>query len=187
MTVVIDGNGLPASNYATITVEKGDINQTIVALGVRVYGTLRKDKALDPAWALLREIYAEATGQMVADIRLTATDPPATINEIYNATAYSKILDTSVGCPNVITDDAGECSEIEAKQYARKLLQQGLRQSNRRQYKICAELPALLPEKGDTLQMPDGFTGVLMGSTYSVDGDAETLVVDLVDFNTVGY
>ena len=187
MTVVIDGNGLPANNYSAVTVEKSDINQTVAALGILVYGTLRKVKAADPAWALIREIYAEATGAMVAEIKLTPTDPPATINEIYNANAYNKIIDASIGCPNVITDDAGECSEIEAKQYARKLLQQALRQASRRQYKIQSNLPTALPEKGDTVKMPDNFTGVLMGSTYNIDNGAETLTLDLIDFNTAGY
>jgi hypothetical protein len=35
--------------------------------------------------------------------------------------------------------------------------------------------------------MPDGFEGVVMGYTYSVVNDAETLVLDLVNFNAVGY
>jgi hypothetical protein len=187
VTIVIGGATLPANNYATITIEKGDINKAVCALGVRVYGALLKDPALAPTWALVREIYAEGTGDMTAGIALTATDPPATASEIYNATAFNKVLDTSIGCPNIITDDAGECSEIEAKAYARKLLQQALKQASRRRYTVTAGIPDTLPEKGDTVHMPDNFTGVVMGYTYTVENNAETLTLDLIDFNTAGY
>jgi hypothetical protein len=198
MTVIIDGGGLPSANYGTITIEKaaglgatlgGSAAGTasIAAVGVRITGTLLTDKTLLPSWVLLKEIYVEEPSDRTAICKLTGTDPPATIDELYNSAAFAKVLDNHFACPRVVQDDAGECSEIEAKAYARQLLQNALKLANRRQYKINAGMPDTLPEKGQTVRMPDGFEGVVLGYTYSVANNAETLVLDLCNFNAVGY
>ena len=187
MTVIIDGGGLPANNYGTITIEKSGINKSIAAVGVRITGTLLADKTLLPSWVLLREILVEEPRDRIAQCVVTGTDPPASIDGLYNLAVYNKTVGSSFGIPKVITDDAGECSEIEARAAARQLLQAKLRLANRRTYVITAGVPSTLPQKGDTVRMPDAFEGVVVGYKYSVVNSAETLTLDLVNFNAAGY
>lgn len=183
MTVVIDGTDLQSTSYAEVKIERGELAKEIAALGIYVTGNLSPDHDAAACWALVKELYAEGKGRLQVTMSLTTTDPPADINKIYNLNAASKLA----GIPNVMIDDAGECSEIEARQYARRLLQSCIAQAARRTYRCTALLPETLPEKGSVVQMPDGWTGVVLGYRYDVDATGEVLTLDMINYTEVGY
>lgn len=188
MTAVITpGTGLESIAYGDATAERSNLRTSCAAIGIQVKGGITNTTASDSSWALLKEVWAFENPSRIATVKLTATDPPATVNEIYNATAYNKLIDTSIGSPHVVMDDLGESTDIEARQYARRLLMNGLKLAARRTYRCEANLPAALPDKGDTCTMPDGFTGVCLGWTFSLANNAESITLELINLNTAGY
>lgn len=186
-TVIVPGNGLESIAYGDATAERQDLRVKAAAIGIQVKGTLLNDSAVDDAWALLKEMWAYESPFRLARVAVTGTDPPATSSEIYDASAYNKLMDTRYGIPHVLIDDVGESTDIEARQYARKLLMNAAKLAARRTYRCEADLPAALPEKGDVCTMPDGFTGVCIGFTYEINEGAETLTLELLNLNTAGY
>ncbi len=188
MTVVIGGGDLESIAYGDATAQRDGLRKSCAAVAIQVKGALTAATTSDAAWVLLKEIWAYENPNRCARVCLTATDPPATVNEIYDASAYNRLIDTSIGSPHVTADDMGESTDIEARAYARRLLMNGLKLAARRTYKCSANLPATLPEKGDTCTMPDGFSGVCLGYTFGIDDrNAETLTLELVNLNTAGY
>jgi hypothetical protein len=183
MTVVIAGNNLHSAAYGSVKIEREDINEEIAAVGVRVKGNLSPDDAANPCWILVKEIYVEGYGQRQVKCATSSSYPPTDINYIYNKTVTDKLS----GKPNVIVDDAGEVSEIEARQYARRLLQASHELAARRSYRVDADIPATLPKKGDILTMPDGWDGVVLGWIYSTSGVVESLTLEMVNFDQAGY
>ena len=185
--IITPGTGLEAVAYGDVTAERSGIRAKCAAIGIQVKGGITNNLVSDSAWALLKEVWCFENPNRVARVYLTATDPPATQNEIYDASAYNKLIDTSIGSPHVITDDAGECTDIEARAYARRLLMNALKLAARRTSKCEANLPATLPEKGDTVTMPDGFTGVCLGYTFSINNGAESITLELINLSSAGY
>ena len=181
-TVITPGMNLETIAYGDVTAQQTGLNVACQAVAIQVKGTLMNLSTSDSAWVLLKELWAYEKPDRECSVKLTATSPPATQDEIYDAAAYNKLLDSSIGSPHIVMDDVGESTDIEARAYARRMLMNGLKLAARRTYRCQANLPATLPEKGDTVTMPDAFTGVCLGYTFSLNDGAESITLEPVSY-----
>lgn len=151
--------------------------QGLVGIAIRARGAQQPNRQSPAVWHLIKGVECEGTGLRETMIRATGTDPPPTSQDYY----LNKITARLSGRNRVIVQDIGQASEPQARSHARRLLQAVVDHGTEREYEIVSMLPAALPELGDTVLIDD-YTGVVSALTWSAQGEAETLVIRLIDY-----
>jgi hypothetical protein len=153
---------------------------TAAAVAIRIHGGLTTAAGGARSWALVKELAVYGTAVRTALVQLTGTYPPASVDEYYAPEAAALLRDASFGEPSVLKLDAGNVTETEAKAIGRAALRRMLLYLQRRTYTV-EEFDAV-PQLGQTVQMPDGFTGVCWECGYSAaPGGKESLKLTLVN------
>ena len=155
--------------------------QGIVAIAIRARGKQLQDRNSPYVWHLLKGIECVGTGLRETTMQATATDPPPTSQDYY----LSKIQARISGRTRSLVQDIGQGSEGQARTHARRLLQAVADNGTGRDYEIVSQLPAALPQLGDTVTVgtgADAYTGVVDALTWNAQGEAETLTLHVVDY-----
>ena len=176
-----DSDGGPTGTASAAGAGAG-LGVTAAAVAVRIHGGLTTAAGGDRSWALLKELAVYGTAVRTALVQLTDTYPPASVDEYYAPEAAALLRDANFGEPSVLKLDAGNVTETEARAIGRAALRRMLLYQQRRTYTV--EEFDSLPQLGQTVAMPDGFTGVCWECDYSAaPGGREALRLTLVNLS----
>lgn len=193
MTFTTPGtDALPTGSYSKVYVLKTNIRKPAQAISIQFnvgsYGIFSGQEALTNNvntasaihWALVRSVQALGLNQSGALVQLT-DDETATGFYLYDPTNYAKLVDTNFGFPSVkITDDIGEVPDNAALTVGRHELRSLLERGVIKEYVFEAELETF-PLPFQTVDMCDGFTGVLLDLSLSMTDGKEVITMILMD------
>ena len=177
--VIVGGAGTDYSELGCITPHAEKLaTQGLAGIAIRCRGRQAPSSGSPNVWHLLKALGAEGTGLRETYIHATATDPPPTDQDYY----LSKI-NARLACRNrIIVQDIGQSSEGAARSHARRLLQAVVDNGVQREYQIVSRMPDALPALGDTVTVDD-YTGVVSGLTWQAQGEQESMILTLIDYN----
>jgi hypothetical protein len=152
---------------------------TAAAVGLRIRGGLGTADGGAQSWALIKELAVYGTAVRTVLVQVTEAYPPASVDEYYAPEAAALLRDNNFGEPSVLRLDAGNVTETEARAIGRAALRRMLLYRQRRTYTV--EEFDTVPQLGQTVAMPDGFTGVCWECDYAAAaGGRETLRLTVV-------
>ncbi len=156
MTYIPGTDPYPTDEYASIVLEAWDITKRCEAIGIRCTAFPIVTGGANPEWFLVRELACDGPAFGEALIKLVdSTGGDA--YELYAPNSYAK-----VGNRAVVLNETAE-TEQRALAIARWFLDQGIKRFQARTYRTT-DLPETLPRMGQTVEVPGGWTGVMIAT-----------------------
>jgi hypothetical protein len=172
-----------SDEYNSLVLEASGIGKDVQALLIRFHHPPLSDATglTTNTWALVKEFIAETDMQRSVMVR-AGDDKTADSSEQYAPNTLAKLVDTSTGQDRVLIVNASELSAQRAIALAHYLMQQGIKRLQVRTYETEC-VPDTIPERGETVQMPDGFTGVCLTRAYNLKAGIEKLTLRLINLD----
>jgi len=175
-----------ADDKPEIIIEISEIGEVLQGIGIKYGGVSWDGGGAKPA-VLLKQVRVYGRENSAEFIQITDDTAKSSGSDaplyMYAPESYAKIVDAAFGQHHEKTVDFGAASRNAAISLARLTLLQSLVLWNTREYVI----PHIeyVPQIGETVLMPDGYSGVVLGKQIELYGGTARLQLRVLDFGAV--
>lgn len=167
----------PTDEYNAVILEAAGIAVKCQAVAVRFSQLPLIDASGMAEWCLIRELTVDgfSTGEIM--VRLTATKG-GDASTRYAPISFSKLVDAATGRPRLKIIGQPAETETAAYRIARYFLDSSVKQLQARTY-VTTAVPDTLPWLNKTVQMQDGFKGVMYATPGLSGGISDPIRLEL--------
>jgi hypothetical protein len=153
---------------------------TAAAVGIRVHGGLIDTTGGSSSCVRVKELQVWGTAVQTELVKLT-DDATPDADEFLAPVVYGLLADANFGEPSVLRLDAGAATQAEARAMARAAIMRMLALQRRRTYTV--EDMTTIPQLGQTVRMPDGYTGVVWECAPKYAAGKRSMTLTIVDLS----